>query len=271
MAKEWRRLLISSEQLEAASDARVPLGDRELHYLRRVLRLRSGDGFAVVDGQGRLWQACLAHDSALLQQPLNQPLQLQAPSELGLQLAVAWPRRDGELLLRMATELGIDRIQPLMSDRSVTGERWNSVRTTAIVQEAVEQCERLWMPDLAAPLGATSWLAEWGHNGGDLALLATTRHGDLPLLLDRLEGFKTAQAPVGESVEHSSRTRRVVSLAIGPEGGWSPAEESLAMAKGWQAVSLGPTILRTATAAVGAAAVLCQWRSSCGTSPRPLT
>ena len=51
-------------------------------------------------------------------------------------------------------------------------------------------------------------------------------------------------------------------VAIGPEGGWSPAEEGLALEQGWQPVSLGTTILRCSTAAVAAAALLSHWRQS---------
>jgi 16S rRNA (uracil1498-N3)-methyltransferase len=50
-------------------------------------------------------------------------------------------------------------------------------------------------------------------------------------------------------------------MAIGPEGGWSPAEEELAISQGWIPVSLGPTILRSSTAAVTAAALLSHWRA----------
>jgi 16S rRNA (uracil1498-N3)-methyltransferase len=49
-------------------------------------------------------------------------------------------------------------------------------------------------------------------------------------------------------------------VAIGPEGGWSPDEEQAALAQGWMAVQLGPTILRTSTAAVAAATLLVNWR-----------
>jgi 16S rRNA (uracil1498-N3)-methyltransferase len=62
------------------------------------------------------------------------------------------------------------------------------------------------------------------------------------------------------------------SLAIGPEGGWSPEEEEVAEAAGWTPVSLGDTILRTSTAAVAGLAELVAWRSlrlSCPSSPSP--
>ena len=58
-------------------------------------------------------------------------------------------------------------------------------------------------------------------------------------------------------------------LAIGPEGGWTGEEEELALAAGWQAVSLGATILRVSTAAVAAAALLSRWRVTCRSCSQP--
>jgi len=248
LAKEQRRLLIAPERLagaaaQAGSGPRLPLDNAETHYLQRVLRLKSGDCFAVVNGVGQLWQAVLEPPHARLLTGLDQPAQAQPAPSPELQLAVALPRRDGELLVRMATELGIDRIQPLIAERSVA-ERWNRQRSAVIVREAVEQCERLWAPQLGEPASAANWLSQ-PHG---LRLLATTRRQHPPLLAELLPP------------RWSQAADRSICVAIGPEGGWSPAEEELAFSLGWQAVGLGPTILRTSTAAVAAAAALCSWR-----------
>lgn len=250
MAKEQRRLLITPGRLRAvaareSSGPGLTLDNAETHYLQRVLRLRSGDRFEVVNGVGELWQAMFEPPHARLLTGLEQPAQSQPAPSPELLLAVALPRRDGELLLRMATELGIDRIQPLIAERSVA-ERWNRQRTDVIVREAVEQCERLWAPQLGEPARAAAWL---GQPSG-LRLLATTRRLQPLLLGDVLRQVQGAHTTDGPSI----------CVAIGPEGGWSPAEEELALSLGWQPVSLGPTILRTSTAAVAAAAALCSWR-----------
>jgi 16S rRNA (uracil1498-N3)-methyltransferase len=88
-----------------------------------------------------------------------------------------------------------------------------------------------------------------------LGLLATTRREDLPLLAAVLE-----QASLSPALADSEPGKGVV-MAIGPEGGWSPAEEELAISQGWIPVSIGPTILRSSTAAVAAAALLSHWRA----------
>jgi len=250
MAREARRLLIARERIAAAAGRSLTLEPQEAHYLRRVLRARPGDGVEVIDGAGSLWSARLDEGGLRLEQPPCSPLQSTARPDPLLTLALAVPRRDPEVVWRMATELGADRLQPLLAARSaVTGsfplERW-----ATILREAAEQCERLWLPQLGEPVAARSWLAlEPASDGADadLKLLATTRRGELPQLRAVLSEPRP-QEPSG------------VSLAIGPEGGWSPEEEQLAEAAGWRPVSLGDTILRSSTAAVAGMAELASWR-----------
>ena len=250
MVRELRRLLIPPHRL-VGEGPELPLVAEELHYLRRVLRLREGDRFALVDGAGHLWSATLAGGTrAVLDQPVDGPLQAEARPLLPLELAVALPKRDGELVLRIACELGFDRLTPLKAERSVPGP-FNSERCQLILREAVEQCERLWSPELAALQPAQACL---GQPPLGLGLLATTRREGLPLLEAVLE-----QASLS-ALGYPNSDKGAV-MAIGPEGGWSPAEEELAISQGWIPVSLGPTILRSSTAAVTAAALLSHWRA----------
>ena len=242
MPRELRRLLITPQRCAE----RLQLTSEERHYLQRVLRLRDGDAFAVVDGVGHLWQAVLLQGHAQLCSPLERPDASQPPPRPRLRLAVALPRRDSDVLVRMATELGVDELQPLLSERSVQ-ERWNRERRMAIVREAMEQCERLWLPQLADPTPVSTWLA--GVEGP--CFWATTRQQQLPTLAALLRPPSAAGAALADRV----------TVVIGPEGGWSPAEEELATNHGCQPVQLGSTILRCSTAAVAAATLLCSWRS----------
>ena len=244
MARELRRLLIAPERLGGHGFAVVLAAD-ERHYLRRVLRLRPGDRFAITDGAGRLWSARLTEAGAELEQPSTAPLACQPMPQPALTLAVAMPKRDGEVLARMAAELGIDAVLPLQAARSSGGERYRPERLAAILREAAEQCERLWLPELL-PLQAAAQLFAGPPRG--VGLLATTRADQLPLLDQELAQIGAAQADAG------------VTLAIGPEGGWSPQEQETARAGGWRPVSLGPTILRVSTAAVAGSAALVRWR-----------
>jgi 16S rRNA (uracil1498-N3)-methyltransferase len=247
MARERRRLLIPAHRL----GQEIPLTPSEAHYLGRVLRLGRGQGCDVVDGAGHRWEALLeGADRLRLLQPQAHPLEHQPKGQPALALAVALPRQEVEVIWRMATELGIDRLQPLQAERCVVRGQWPQDRWRSILREATEQCERLWLPELAEPQPAAAWLAQ---PAAGLNLLASSRGEQLPHLAQSL----------------LASGKQGVCLAIGPEGGWSPAEEAIAQAHGWTLVSAGPTILRTATAAVAAAAWMVGWRALLSSSSFP--
>ena len=261
MTRELRRLLIPPQRLPQADGQPLVLGREESHYLQRVLRLRDGGRFAVIDGAGRLWTARLQLQArqalAQLEQPLARPLQQQARGLPRLALALALPRRDGEIVWRMACELGIDRLLPLQAERCAPTERFNHQRAAAIVREATEQCERLWLPELEPLQPATALLTSDSltrGSGARLGLLATTRR-------EGLADLATLLTEVGAGAAGNPGLQELV-LAIGPEGGWTPQEEALALNHGWRAVTLGSTILRSSTAAVAGAVLLSQSRLS---------
>lgn len=260
MVRELRRLLIDPARL--GED--LALNAAESRYLTRVLRYGSGDRFAVTDGAGRLWSAVLLdRGRARLEQPPGQPLAASPPPVPALTLALAMPRLDADVVVRMACELGVDHLQPLLAERGTgsrrggeegldkggcggRGER-RADRWAVILREATEQCERLWLPRLGERVRAQDWLR---RPGPGLALIATPRREGLPGLPEGLGLWARSPTPPP-----------AVQLAIGPEGGWSPQEEDAALAAGWQAVGLGPRILRTSTAAVAALAQLSLWRA----------
>lgn len=253
MVRERRRLLISPERLREAPVAadglpQLPLTAEESHYVSRVLRLKPGQELAIVNGRGQLWGACVGDGdgrqrSVRLLQPLQAPEAEAASPAPSLTLAIALPKRDSELLLRMACELGVDRLQPLIADHSVRAERFSRPRLEAILREATEQCERLWLPQLADPCPSRDWFASPAPGA---KLLATTRRAALP---DPLTALR-AQPQAAKGLQ----------LAIGPEGGWSSSEEELASTCGWLAVGLNAAILRTSTAAVAGISLLSHWR-----------
>ena len=258
MARELRRLLIPPGRLEAAA-ARigleqevglVELEPEEAHYVARVLRFRHGDRLALIDGEGRLWTATLEQPAMLkLEQPLEQPLERAGRPRPTITLAMAVPKRDAELAWRMATELGASQLQPLLASRGVVRGALPLERWRTIVREATEQCERLWLPQLAEPIEALAWFSSPAPEGG--SLLATTRQEALPTLPELLPSLLMERLP-----NRPDQRQPELRLAIGPEGGWSAEEEEAALAAGWQPVSLGGAILRTSTAAVAALAWL---------------
>ena len=253
---ELRRLLIAPDRL-AALDGASPtlvLDTTEQHYLRRVLRCRVGDEVAVVDGVGSLWIARLTAGDALTLP--RRPDQQQPPQTPRLGLAVALIRRGFDDALRMACELGVDEIQPLRCERCVPQAEHRPERWRTILQEAVEQCERLWMPTLNPLRSLEEWTAE-----GSRVAMGVTRDASTPPFGDWLA--VQAQLPSTQQPANQLASQQQLSphwMVIGPEGGWSAPEEALGVARGWGRVHLGAPILRSSTAAVCAAVELVRWR-----------
>jgi len=248
---ELRRLLIAPDRLEHGGGA-LDLQPKEQHYLRRVLRLRPGDPCAVVDGVGHLWTAELI-DGQRLAFPLglDHPCQVTPPPAPRLGLAVVGVRRGMDALMRMACELGIDCIQPLTSEWRTPQADDRPERWQTIVDEAVEQCERLWTPALRPTMEVKAWWASMPDTSA--CAVATTRQEGISHLTEWLSGLDRTMG--GEAPEQ-------VWITIGPEAGWSVREQEEALGSGFSAVQLGASILRTSTAAVSAATLMTTWRDS---------
>ena len=247
---ELRRLLIEPCRIEAAREkGRLLLTASEARYLKRVLRLRPGGEVALIDGCGGLFKASLGAEADLLLSPdhfQNRPSTVSSQPKPMLGLAVALVRRGMDDVMRMACELGVDRFQPLQAQRSVPQAEHRPDRWGVILKEAVEQCERLWAPELHPVLTTEAWWSQ--PQVEDLRLIAVTRdHGcrDLVTLLSE--------------TRHRECPGRIW-IAIGPEGGWTDVELQSAALAGWCKVGLNSTILRSSTAAVAAATLLCSWR-----------
>jgi 16S rRNA (uracil1498-N3)-methyltransferase len=230
-----QRLFLHPQQL--IEDV-VLLTEDQRHYLRRVLRLRPGNTFLALDGHGQSWYALLQEDGqALLVEAL--PIAIKPTEEL--QLITALPKQGFEEVVRQATELGVSRIQPVLSDRTLLmpgegrQERW-----LRVLQEAAEQSERLWLPELAEPQDLGEAFAETQANCRLICVLRRADEEAVPSLL----GYLLEQPSVWS-----------IALAIGPEGGWTDSEVELAIQLGWHPVSLGTTVLRAVTAPLAALAI----------------
>ena len=248
---ELRRLLIAPDRLKPGETA-VELEPKEQHYLRRVLRLRSGDGCAVVDGVGHLWTAQLIDGQRLsLAHGVDHPCVEEPAPTPRLGLAVVGVRRGMDEVMRMACELGIDFIQPLSSQWRTPQAEDRPDRWQTILDEAVEQCERLWTPVLQPSLDVKAW---WNAlPNPNTCALAATRQRAIPHLTDWLAGLDQPT---------KLNSPKQVWVTIGPEAGWSDHEQGEALRLGCGAVHLGNSILRSSTAAVSAVTLLTTWRNA---------
>jgi 16S rRNA (uracil1498-N3)-methyltransferase len=205
---------------------------------------RPGEIFSVVGPEGDWYRARLQEFSqiAALFVPFTR-INYSCESELSLTVCQALPDKERfELVLEKLTELGVNRLVPFQSERSVTinerdARQKKSHRWPDLVVKAAKQCRRGMLPELFPVL-------DWGQ------ALYLAAQADLKLLL--YEGETNWQ--LGDLL--SGLPPASVSLMIGPEGGFSKAEIESVRSLGILPVSLGPRILRTETAALTAATIL---------------
>jgi 16S rRNA (uracil1498-N3)-methyltransferase len=208
----------------------------------QVRRVQPGDELLLFDGRGCDWPArVLAVGRSEVRVRLGAPRQVAGELPLAVTLALAMPANERmDTLVEKATELGVARVQPLLSERSVlrlAGERAERKRAhwQAVAEAACEQCGRARVPVIEPVLALEDWLRQLPAVPGAAALSAGTR-----LLLSLAPGAPTLPQlrPGGGSLCTLS----------GPEGGLTPDEETAARAAGFAATTLGPRVLRADTA-----------------------
>ena len=165
---------------------------------------------------------------------------------------VVIPKNGFEDILKMCTEIGIDFIQPLYSDRQVkkyTNFSNKLIRWDSIVNEAVEQCERLWRPSILSDINLFDWINSIENK--DIISVSVTRD----VSSDNLNYWLKKKQSVLD------KKGGVLWNVIGPEGGWSKGEIEFFIKNKIAFVKLSETILRTSTATVNATSILSQWRN----------
>jgi 16S rRNA (uracil1498-N3)-methyltransferase len=228
----------------------VPIGGRvhvdldgtAAKHVARVLRLRTGDALILFDNAGGEYRAAIvAFGRDTVRVAVGEYLPTQRESPLHVTLAQGVSRGERmDVVVQKATELGVSRIVPLLTERTVVrlnqSQAANRLRHwRAIAIAACEQCGRNRVPEITAPMGLQEFLVSELPEGQRL-------------LLNPDGGLKARDLPTSDAV----------TLLIGPEGGLSDAERTAAGAAQFQALSLGPRILRTETAALAALAVIQQ-------------
>ncbi|TVP68996.1 MAG: 16S rRNA (uracil(1498)-N(3))-methyltransferase [Leptolyngbya sp. LCM1.Bin17] len=237
------RVIVAPDQI---TPDQIALTQDQQHYLHRVLRLAAGDRFIALDGQGQQWTAQLTTSPAVAAIVAAQP-PLQ-PSTAAITLVMALPKGNGfDQVIRQATELGVTTIQPVISDRTLHHPNPKKLdRWRRIAAEATEQSERLRLPQILSPL---PWADYLNQPGEGVRWLCVARCIE-PHLLTALQN---GHGPSGPVFDHG---RLPITLAVGPEGGWTAAEIDAAIAVGFQPVSLGSRILRAVTAPLAALALI---------------
>ncbi|MEM0981923.1 MAG: 16S rRNA (uracil(1498)-N(3))-methyltransferase [Cyanobacteria bacterium P01_H01_bin.58] len=232
-----QRLVIATAQMRGQT---LFLTTEQQHYLTRVLRLGTGDRFLALDGEGHAWLATLEPDSLTATLSAFSDATIPLPQKTNkpwITLAACLPKQGFDEVVRQVTELGVDSIVPILSDRTVLKPSAHKLqRWRRIACEAAEQSERLTVPKISEPLAWSHWLQE-------------------ELMSDRWLCVARRETVSLMAVYLATQAKRVV-VAVGPEGGWTDIEITKAVAVGYQPVTLGKGVLRTVTAAVTALSIL---------------
>lgn len=230
-----RRLFFVDEIHSGLAEIR---GDDAMH-LTRVLRVEEGQRYEISDNrQLYLAEVETARKQLVVFRVVEKLEMRHAPVRMHL-LAALIKFDHFEYTLEKATELGVERITPVITERVEKGldraapkrmERWRR-----ILKESAQQSRRWSLPELDHATPLVRVLDEAG----------------LRYVLEE----STAPAILG-CLPAERKSEDFVKMLIGPEGGWADAERQALAASGWRAVSLGPTILRAETAATAALAIV---------------
>jgi 16S rRNA (uracil1498-N3)-methyltransferase len=212
-----------------AEGAAIALDPRQAHYLGNVMRKGAGDELLIFDGRSGEWLARIAAAGRKRMTLSVERLTREAETLPDLTLAFAPVKRaQTDWLVEKATELGVARLQPVITGRTIA-ERIKFDRLEAITIEAAEQCGRTVLPEIIDPAPL------------DRFLKASAAH---PLYFADEQGG----APVA-----SAMSRGPATILIGPEGGFTEEERAMVRSADHAvAISLGPRILRAETAALAA-------------------
>lgn len=224
-----------------APNSLADLPSAAAHHAQRVLRLGVGDALTLFNGEGGEYPGRIVEAGRGVRVQLGEWLPADHEPPLKLVLAQALPSADKmDWIVQKAVELGVARIQPLASSRSVVrlaGERaarrvehWRQVAISAC-----EQCGRNRVPDIAPILDLRQWLGSLPQENDAMRMLLSPHTGCRPRELAGAGGFI---------------------LLVGPEGGLSEEEAELARSARFAELSLGPRVLRAETAGPAALAAL---------------
>jgi 16S rRNA (uracil1498-N3)-methyltransferase len=234
-AKPATRLFVAAD---LAAGSAVALPRETAHQLQHVLRLQRNDQVALFNGRDGEWRARIAElgrDGAVAVAEERTRAQ-QGSADLWLVFALL-KRARLEWLVEKATELGASALVPVTTART-QAERINDVRLAAIAREAAEQSERLDLPEIRAPEPLARLLAAWP---AARRLVLCDETGTAPPIAERLRALGPGP----------------IACLTGPEGGFAESElDGLRKLPFVFPVGLGPRVLRSETAALGALSVI---------------
>jgi 16S rRNA (uracil1498-N3)-methyltransferase len=234
---------------ESWAPDRLELDQEEAHHCIDVIRATVGQRVVVFNGRGLEAVAEISGIAKSRVQLKTLQISQTPPLPCAITLAQAIPKgKNMELIVQKATELGVSKIVPLISERTVVQidpeeaekktEKWRQ-----IVIEAGKQCGQSRLPEVSPPMTPKQFFADFDPY--EMALIAS--------LQSDARSFKSA---FSNFREQQGRRPKNALVLVGPEGDFTPAEAALAKSAGCSPISLGPIVLRTETAAIYCLSVL---------------
>ncbi len=216
------------------------LSAEESHHATSSVRLQVGDEVTLFDGAGGVANGLLqdaSKNKVVISVQHVDTVAFDMPYRLTVAVAMPRTHRQG-YLIEKCTELGVDGIWAMLTDRGVAEPGATAVeKWTRRTIEAAKQCGRCWLPEIKTAQPFAS-------------VIASSNEFDLALWMD-----KSDDATPFDQYLKAEKPASVLAI-IGPEGGWSDDERTQAQSVGLRPATLAPTILRTETAAVAACALV---------------
>jgi 16S rRNA (uracil1498-N3)-methyltransferase len=222
---------------------RLTLTGSEAHHAANVLRLRPGAEATVLDGAGKVI-ACEVETVTKREVHLRVVRTETIPAmPCRITLLLAVPKgKLIDVIIQKATELGVARVVPLLTERVVThldgdGAEAKAAKWQQVAVEAIKQCGQAWLPKVEAPVSPRGWLTR--GETFDLQLVGALRPGS-GHPRDVIRAFQSERGG----------PPKTIAIWIGPEGDFTPSELDAAEAAGAKPITLGPLVLRVETAAI---------------------
>ncbi len=224
------------EEAVLISGTEVALADRDIKHAHRVLRLKAGDTVAIADGSGKARQGKVTLSSSREVTVMLGEERPAAESPIKITLFQSLVKGDKmDLIIRQAVELGVCKIVPFSSQRSIPRrgkdqDEKKLLRWESKVLAAAAQCRRAYLPSIEKAAEFSSLLP---RIGGCRALVPWEEEKAVPL---------------GEILKQPCPKEKAVFLFVGPEGGFAEHEIEALVEAGAESVHLGPRMLRSETA-----------------------
>ncbi|MFZ3122875.1 MAG: 16S rRNA (uracil(1498)-N(3))-methyltransferase [Thermodesulfovibrionales bacterium] len=273
------RIILKKEEIKGN---RITLSGEKARYLISVLRCSAGDELQVFDGEGSLYKSKITGiENKKVIIDLLEQISLNAESPLNLTLVQGILKGEKmDMVIQKATELGVKEIIPAITERSQIRHTRKVDRWRKIAEEASRQSGRTMIPVVHEPMEFSNFFEgycnppvpplEKGGKGGFESLVNSHKikgfifweEGGLPLkeAIEKMQDTRYKMQDTRENLSNHPESCIMnpasLYLLIGPEGGFSKEEVSLAVSKGLITVSLGKRILRAETAAISAVALI---------------